>query len=428
MRVLYVTTEFPWPSLHGGRVRSLSQLRLLLSLPEVRSLRLFSLAEVAVSPADQQALAAALGQPGKLSVADPVWHPIHLRQHRRYFAEVALRRVLHGLPYLLGKWVSRQVEAALLRELTAKDRAEGPPWDVVYIDHLAMAVYLPIIRRLCPAARVVLECHNVESEFFAQFAAAKPLPLRLVAKREAELAAQHEARLVATVDAVVAISQRDADALRALAWQKRQQAVWPLVVPQTVTIDPVDQPDEVPPRVVYVGNLTWHPNVAGLDWLCQKVWPLLRAQLPQATLTIAGSGLGQAADGSLAVPAAWRGPGIEVVGFVPELRAFVAGAAAMAAPVFGGSGVRIKLLDSLRLGVPTVTTRDGASGLPLRDDMELLCSDDARGFCDRLVRLCQDGGLRRRLSQAGLAFLREQHSRGRAERGLRMALGLSGGR
>jgi glycosyltransferase involved in cell wall biosynthesis len=213
-----------------------------------------------------------------------------------------------------------------------------------------------------------------------------------------------------------------------LAWQKRQQAVWPPVVPQTVTIDPVDQPDEVPPRVVYVGNLTWHPNVAGLDWLCQKVWPLLRAQLPQATLTIAGSGLGQAADGSLAVPAAWRGPGIEVVGFVPELRAFVAGAAAMAAPVFGGSGVRIKLLDSLRLGVPTVTTRDGASGLPLRDDMELLCSDDARGFCDRLVRLCQDGGLRRRLSQAGLAFLREQHSRGRAERGLRMALGLSGGR
>ena len=197
MRVLYVTTEFPWPSLHGGRVRSLSQLRLLLSLPQVRSLRLFSLAEVAVPPADQQALAAALGQPGKLSVADPVWHPIHLRQHRRYFVEVALRRVLHGLPYLLGKWVSRQVEAALVRELTAKDQAEGAPWDVVYIDHLAMAVYLPIIRRLCPAARVVLECHNVESEFFAQFAAAKPLPLRLVARREAELAAQHEARLVA---------------------------------------------------------------------------------------------------------------------------------------------------------------------------------------------------------------------------------------
>lgn len=406
-------------------MRSLSQLRLLLSLPQVRSLRLFSLAEVAVPPADQQALAAALGQPGKLSVADPVWHPIHLRQHRRYFVEVALRRVLHGLPYLLGKWVSRQVEAALVRELTAKDQAEGAPWDVVYIDHLAMAVYLPIIRRLCPAARVVLECHNVESEFFAQFAAAKPLPLRLVARREAELAAQHEARLVAAVDAVVAISQRDADALRALAWQKRQQAVWPLVVPPTVTIDPVDQPDELPPRVVYVGNLTWHPNVAGLDWLCQQVWPLVRAQLPQATLTIAGSGLGKAADGSLAVPDGWRGPGIEVVGFVPELRAFVAGAAAMAAPVFGGSGVRIKLLDSLRLGVPTVTTRDGASGLPLRDDHEILLRDDPAGFAEQLLRLCQDGGLRRRLTQAGLVFLREHHSESRATRGLRMALGLS---
>lgn len=422
MRVLYVTTEFPWPSLHGGRVRSLSQLRLLSGLPEVSTLRLFSLREVAVSQADQRALRQHCGQPDKLELVEPVWHPIHLRQHRRAFAEVAVRRVTQGLPYLLGKWLSRDVDAALRRELCPTGQ---PPWDVVYIDHLAMAVYLPLIRQVCPRARVVLECHNVESEFFAQFAAQRSWPLRLVAEREAALAAQHEARLVAQVDAVVAISQRDADALRALVWDRRQQAVWPLVVPPTVELQPVELLDTLPPRVVYVGNLTWHPNVAGLDWLCQKVWPLVRAQRPEATLTIAGSGLSQQADGSLAVPSGWRGDGIDVVGFVPALRDFVQGAAAMAAPVFGGSGVRIKLLDSLRLGVPTVTTHDGASGLPLHDDQELLISDDADGFAARLVRLCDDGALRRRLVQAGLTFLRTHHSQARAERGLRLALGLT---
>ncbi len=87
-------------------------------------------------------------------------------------------------------------------------------------------------------------------------------------------------------------------------------------------------------------------------------------------------------------------------------------------------GVRIKLLDSLRLGVPTVTTGDGASGLPLRDDREVLLSDDREGFAARLVKLCDDPELRLRLREAGLCFLRAHHSQVRAQSGLRMALGL----
>ena len=422
MRVFYLTTEFPWPPLHGGRVRSLSQLRLLVAQPEVSRLRLFSLCEVSVSDEERRELARALGAPVSLQVVPPVDHPIHLRQHRRKLAEVALRRVLQGTPYLLGKWLSRSVEQALTEQLQPERPEE--PWDVVYIDHLGMAVHLPLVRRLCPTARVVLECHNVESEFFEQFATRQRQPLRLLAEREAQAAAEHEARILAEVDATVAISERDAEELRKLVWQRQGRAIQPLVVPPTVTTHPVELPSNLPPRIVYVGNLTWHPNVAGLDWLCQKVWPLVRSKIPQATLTIAGSGLSTSTNGQLVVPPGWQGPGIQVIGFVTDLREFVTGAAAMAAPVFGGSGVRIKLLDSLRLGVPTVTTRDGASGLPLVDHREVLISDDPAGFAERLALLCGDTALRLRLRDAGLGFLRAHHSHARAEIGLRMALGL----
>ena len=422
MRVFYLTTEFPWPPLHGGRVRSLSQLRLLVAQPEVHRLRLFSLSEVGVSNEELSAMAQALGHPPALQLVPPVDHPVHLRQHRGKLAEVALRRVLSGTPYLLGKWRSRSIEQALAAQLQPERPDE--PWDVVYIDHLGMAVHLPLVRRLCPTARVVLECHNVESEFFEQFATRQRQPLRLLAQREAQAAAEHEARILAEVDATIAISERDAEELRKLVWRRQGRAIQPLVVAPTVTTHPVELPSNPPPRIVYVGNLTWHPNVAGLDWLCQKVWPLVRRKIPQATLTIAGSGLSTSTHGQLAIPPAWHGPGIQVIGFVPDLREFVTGAAAMAAPVFGGSGVRIKLLDSLRLGVPTVTTRDGASGLPLVDHREVLISDDPAGFAERLALLCEDTALRLRLREAGLAFLHEHHSQTRAESGLRMALGL----
>ncbi len=271
MRVFYLTTEFPWPPLHGGRVRSLSQLRLLVAQPEVSRLRLFSLCETAVSDEERRELVNALHRPLSLQVVPPVDHPIHLRKDRRKLAEVALRRVIQGTPYLLGKWRSRSVEQALTEQLQPERPDE--PWDVVYIDHLGMAVHLPLVRLLCPKARVVLECHNVESEFFAQFAARKPQPLRCVAELEAQAAATYEAKILAEVDACVAISERDAGELRKLVWQRRGRAVQLLVVPPTVVIEPVTLPSNLPPRIVYVGNLTWHPNVAGLDWLCQKEWP-----------------------------------------------------------------------------------------------------------------------------------------------------------
>lgn len=419
MRVFYLTSEFLWPPLHGGRVRSLSQLRLLLSQPELSTLHVFSLSEVEVAESEVVALRASLGNPPSLTILPPLFHPIHLRTHKRKLLEVGLRRLVYGTPYLFGKWRSPSVEAALGAELSRHS------WDVIYIDHIGMAVYLPLVRRLCPHARVVVESHNIESEFFEQFAAQKPQPLRLLVTREAEAAAQHEARVLAEADATVAISQRDAVGLRTLTFRKTGRAVQPLVVPPVVELTPVPMPQVLPPRIVYVGNLTWHPNVAGLDWLCQRVFPQVRAQLPDASLEIAGSGLSRDESGQLIIPMNWQGPGIRVVGFVESLPQFVSGSPVMVAPVFGGSGVRIKLLDALRLGVPTVTTRDGASGLPLTDGTEVRICDDPADFAQAIVALCQDGSLRQRLREAGLAFLSQQHSSARAQTALRMALGLS---
>ena len=115
-------------------------------------------------------------------------------------------------------------------------------------------------------------------------------------------------------------------------------------------------PAHLPPRLVYVGNLTWHPNVAGLDWLCQSVFPKVRELLPAATLQIAGSGLSHDDTGKLEVPAQWQAPGIEVVGFVPSLSQFVTGSPVMVAPVFGGSESASSCSIPYGSEFPTVTT------------------------------------------------------------------------
>src|SRR6476659_815641 len=90
MRVLHLTTEFPWPATSGGPVRTLSQLRIMASLPEVERVTILSVTERPVSDDEIAAFSrmfddgATPGAGGKLRVVRPVFHPIHLFDFKRY--------------------------------------------------------------------------------------------------------------------------------------------------------------------------------------------------------------------------------------------------------------------------------------------------------------------------------------------------------
>jgi glycosyltransferase involved in cell wall biosynthesis len=83
----------------------------------------------------------------------------------------------------------------------------------------------------------------------------------------------------------------------------------------------------------------------------------------------------------------------------------------------------MKLLESMRAGMPTVTTTDGAAGLDVRDGREMFIADDPAQFAACLVRVLTDPGLRGRLRDAGYEFLRAHHSLAAARTRMRGALG-----
>jgi glycosyltransferase involved in cell wall biosynthesis len=408
MRVVHLTTEFPWPATSGGPVRTLSQLRIVASLPEVDSVTLLSVTEHEVGEGAVRALEAAVP---KLRVVPPVFHPIHLFDFKRYVPRVVALRLL-GVPYLVGKWDSRRLRRTLRRTLL-----EGSV-DVVYVDHLGMAGYLPDIRAERPFCRTVLDQHNVESDFFGQFASEKSGPKKIVATAEWRAARAFEQRALKEVDAVVAISGEDARHFERLA------GVHAHVVPVVMEFERRPRPPPGAPHFCYVGSLRWKPNVLGLDWFCQKVWPLVRRRVPEATFEIAGVGLKPDAAGRLPVPDAWRVPGVETVGFLEDLEPLYARSLGMLAPIAGGSGVRLKLLEGFRAGMPVVTTPDGAFGLPIQDGREALISNDPEGFAERVERLVKDEALRERIRAGGYDYLEGHHSLTVAQKVMRAALGV----
>ncbi len=383
MHVLFLTTEFPWPPHGGGRARTLGQLEVLSSLDRVSEIRLVSVCERPVGEEERVACAAALP---KLRIEPPVPHPVHLWRSPRHVPRTLFERV--RMPYLAAKWRSPKLTATVRRLLRTRT------WDLLYVDHLGMASHMAALDDKAPT-RIVLDAHNVESDIFRAFAELQRGLLRSVAELESRAARAFESRALKRADATVAISEEDASRLRALGGEV--QVVSPFVrLPETRT-------DSSQCAVMlFVGSLGWHPNVRGLDWFIERVWPQLRQRRADVRLRVVGTGAHSLRR--------WRSPGVELVGPAADVQCHYREARVFIAPAFGGSGVRMKILHAMTAGLPVVTTAAGAAGLPVRSGEELYASDDPSTFAAHCLELLSDAAARAHLRSAADAFLRRRHS------------------
>lgn len=150
-----------------------------------------------------------------------------------------------------------------------------------------------------------------------------------------------------------------------------------------VTLPPVEQIDiaATPPRLVFMGLRDWPPNQEAFLYAL-KLWPRIAQGIPDAELCVIGKKKPGAADPT------YPG-GVRDLGFVEDLHAFLGTCRAMVAPIKTGGGVRVKILDSMRMGLPVVGTTpavgclDSVFGLQTFDDDESFIAECRRYLTDR---------------------------------------------
>lgn len=152
------------------------------------------------------------------------------------------------------------------------------------------------------------------------------------------------------------------------------------------------------PVVMFVGLLSYLPNKAAVAYLLHRVWPLVRAQRPDAVLKIGGGG-------EWAIPEAKHPPsGVEFLGFVDDLQSLYESARVVACPIMSGGGTRIKIVEAAIRGRPVVTTAIGLEGLDFRADKEeIVLADSAQQFADEILALLSDDARWERIRAAARA-------------------------
>lgn len=159
-------------------------------------------------------------------------------------------------------------------------------------------------------------------------------------------------------------------------------------------------------EVLFVGSLTFPPNLEGLEWYLEDIHPRLSKKATH-TLTIAGR-----TDGA-SIPIlnkmARRYSNISLCFDPQELRDLYKKAAVFVNPVLRGAGIKLKTIDALQAGVPVVSTSIGMEGTGLVDGKHLIVADSPDGFVRGVTSLLTDRSLARTLVESAQSFLAETY-------------------
>jgi glycosyltransferase involved in cell wall biosynthesis len=199
-------------------------------------------------------------------------------------------------------------------------------------------------------------------------------------------------------DATIVVSEAERDLLARLQPEAKIHVI-PTIHEAVTSIRPFQERK----GLLFVGSFSHPPNEDAIVYFSEVVFPLVRRQLPDISLTV----VGHSPSPKVASLASDR---IKVTGWVPDLDPHFQYARLFVAPMRFGAGISGKVVQSLSYGLPVVTTSIGAEGLALTGSLKTMVADHSKELAGRIVDLYRNEPLWNELSRDAIAFVESNYS------------------
>jgi glycosyltransferase involved in cell wall biosynthesis len=373
-RLLFLCQTLPYPPDGGVNIRTYPVLRLLAREFEIDALCFYRRSD----RVNREAVEA--GLEGLRPFAHVAAFPIPQELHAGRLLWDHARSVASGRAYTIYAYDSPAFRARV-RELLASRR-----YALAHVDSLDLVTYLPMLQGL----PVVCVHHNIESLLLSRRARGeRSLWRRAYVALQAKLLARVERAWCGRVAVNVVVSEADG---RQLVRMVPASPV--VVVPNGVDVTAFRPEPGREDGLVFIGGSNWFPNRDALEYFCQELLPHIRRRC--------GEG----------VPVRWVGRcaeadirhyrdryGVELTGYVSDVRPFVRDAACYVVPMRVGGGTRVKILDAWAMGKAVVSTSIGSEGLAVADGVNILTRDRPEEFAEGVRMVLTDKDLRMRLGR-----------------------------
>ncbi len=295
--------------------------------------------------------------------------------------------------YNISRFFSPDMDIRLIRLLSEQR------FDIVHLESLFMTPYIATVRRYSQAP-IVLRSHNLEHVLQERLATGERNPIKKPYRRYlAKQLKDYELAVLDRVDGVAAISEPDAAQFRGRGTRTPIALIPFGVAPNEYA----REWPEGPLTFFHLGSMDWLPNLEGIHWLLEQVWPRVLRKHPKARLHLAGNKMPKdLLDAKV--------NGVTIGGRVDDADAFMAMHSVMVVPLFSAGGMRVKIIEGMAMGRAVISTHVGAEGIECTDGHDILLARTPAAFAEAMGSLIDEPARARALGRHALALVRERYS------------------
>lgn len=385
MRILFIAHRIPYPPNKGDKIRSFNILRYLAKEHEVHLVTLI----------DDQSDAR------YIDTLTPIVDSIHTADvHARRRVASALRALLSGRSISQEHFYSNLLQKHVNRLLEEID------FDLVFCSSSTSADFLyrskPGMPGLASMPKV-MDFMDVDSVKWKQYAAEMSWPANVVYEREATRLAEFEKAIGQDFQKLLFVSPNEAKLFPDASVRHKVAAIRNGV--DLGYFSPARDRVEPPvPTLVFVGMMDYTPNIDGMRWFIDNVFPDIRALYPDLELLVVG---GRPTD----EVSRWGGiDGITVTGFVDDVREYMARGTLSIVPLRIARGIQNKVLEAMASGMPIVATSFALEGIECEPGRDTVSADSAKEFVQAIASLIDAPDRARAIGAAAREFVEAHHS------------------
>lgn len=376
-KVLFLTHQIPFPTVSGGLFKTYKLIECLNSKTDL-----------------------------SLIVTDP---DASSSQEKAFLEKIKIKK-FKRYPFRLTRGVWAYVKSIFFRTpmsvmrnyhptIEEAVRVEALKADIIFVDHFLMFQYVPASFK----GTVILHQHNAEYVMWQKYSEVlKNLILKILVQFESQRVACYEKKICQRASWILC-SPNDKQKLV-------QIGVDPLKIKETLHLGDMELLNEaisnfesLDNNILFIGTLSWEANLNGLKWFLADIWPKIKSQKSDVRLDI----IGKCPEDPF-LEEFRKDPQISWHGFVDELAPFYSKAKVFIAPLLFGSGIKVKVVNALYRGVPTVTTSIGIEGMELINGKHIHWADEPGLNAKAILELLQNKEKWEILAREGREFS-EQH-------------------
>jgi polysaccharide biosynthesis protein PslH len=381
MKVLIFDEWFPWPLESGKKIRSYNLTKLLSEKNDIIYLAYAKTPEEA-DKIDEM-----------LKFCYRVIPVPDMRQKKwtlRYYFDV-FKNIFSDKPFSTSYHITDYFKATLDKAI----RDENP--DIVHCEWSNLAPFLENITD----RPTVISAHNVESDIWKRLLnSSKNIFVKFIAKQQAERIEKLERLWYPKASCCIAVSKPDQEVICSYGANVE-------VIDNGVDINYYDawrNKDEETCNIAFTASFDTFSNQDAAFYLLHEIFPLIKRSCPEIQLFL----IGKNPPKSL-IRLAAADPGIHLTGTVADVRPYLSKIGICVVPLRIGGGSRLKILESMAMQKPVISTTIGAEGLEVTHDLNIILSDSPSDFANNVTDLLNNTLKRNSIALAGYNFVKNNY-------------------